>query len=128
MSMSRYGFSEADWERTKGEMRRILIGVAGTPDEFVSYSELVPQVSTITFDPRDPRLWDMLREISSEENAAGRGMLTAVVTHARGDMMPGQGFFELARALGHNPSDEIAFWLEQVRIVREMWSGTRCDG
>jgi len=123
--MSRHGYPEADWERAKAEMRTVLVHVAGTPDGFISYAELVARVSAITFEPRDQRLWYMLREISSEENAAGRGMLTAVVRHAHGDMMPGTGFFELARALGYDPKDELEFWLGQVRIVREKWGGGR---
>jgi len=49
-------------------------------------------------------------------------MLTAVVTHARGDMMPGEGFFDLAKTLGYDPRDELVFWLEQVGIVRRHWS------
>ncbi len=120
--MSRYGYSETEWERAKGETKAVLVDVAGTPDGFISYSELVARVTAIPFDPRDPRLWYMLREISSEENAAGRGMLTAVVTHARGDMMPGEGFFDLAKTLGYDPRDELVFWLEQVGIVRRHWS------
>jgi len=124
--MNRYGYSETDWERAKTEAKAVLVGVAGTPDGFISYLELVARVRAISFDPRDPRLWYLLREISSEENAAGRGMLTAVVTHARGDMMPGEGFFDLAKTLGYDPRDELGFWLDQVAIVRRHWS--RHDG
>ena len=124
--MSKYGYSEVDWERAKAEIRAILIGVAGAKD-FISCAELVAQARSITFEPRDPKLWYMLREISSEENAAGRGMLTAVVTHARGDMMPGEGFFELAKALGYNPRDKLQFWLEEARTAHEQWSGGRGD-
>ena len=120
--MSTYGYSETDWSRAKIEAKAVLVEVASTPDGFISYSELVARVSAISFDPRDPRLWYLLREISSEENAAGRGMLTAVVTHARGDMMPGEGFFDLAKMLGYNPRDQLGFWLEQVAIVRRHWS------
>lgn len=105
----------------------MLVEVASTPDGFISYSELVGRVSAISFDPRDPRLWYLLREISSEENAAGRGMLSAVVTHAGGDMMPGGGFFDLAVTLGYNPRDQLGFWLEQVGIVRRHWN-PRHDG
>ena len=116
--MSTYGYSEADWEHAKTEAKAVLVDVAGTPDGFISYLELVGRVRAISFDPRDPRLWYLLREISSEENAAGRGMLTAVVTHARGDMMPGEGFFDLAETLGYDTRDKLGFWLEQVAIVR----------
>ncbi len=94
--MNTYGYAEIDWERAKAEARAVLLEVAGTPDGFISYSELVGQVTAISFDPRDPRLWHLLRQISSEENAAGRGMLTALVTHARGDMMPGEGFLRVS--------------------------------
>jgi hypothetical protein len=120
--MSRYGYPETDWERAKSEMRSVLVEVARTPEGFISYSELVARVTAISFDPRDPRLWYMLREISSEENAAGHGMLTAIVTHARGDMMPGEGFFDLARALGYDPRDQLGFWLQQVEVVRGHWT------
>jgi hypothetical protein len=81
--VSSYGHPEADWERARTEMRTVLIGVASAPDGFISYAELAARVRTIVFDARDQRLWYMLREISSEENAAGRGMLTAVVTCTR---------------------------------------------
>ena len=47
----------------------------------------------------------MLGEISSEEDAAGRGMLTVLVVHRAGDMQPGPGFFELAKQLGRNTSN-----------------------
>jgi hypothetical protein len=47
------------------------------------------------------------------------------VIHARGDMMPGQGFFDLARTLDYDPRDELGFWLDQIRIVRQHWSRAR---
>jgi len=116
--MVTYGYADTDWERAKAEARGLLVEVAGTVDGFISYSELVGKVKAISFDPRDSRLWYLLRQISSEEDAAGRGMLTALVTHAHGDMMPGEGFFDLAKALGYDTRDELGFWLEQVAIVR----------
>src|SRR6266540_2306469 len=99
--MSKYGFTKPVWNAAKAEMRAILVRTAKAGD-FIPYSELVTEIRSITFDPRDPKLFFMLREISAEEDAAGRGMLTAVVTHKRGDMMPGQGFFDLAKSLGHD--------------------------
>jgi len=39
----------------------------------------------------------MLGEISQEEDAAGRGMLSVIVVHKVGDMQPGPGFFQLAK-------------------------------
>jgi hypothetical protein len=65
----------------------------------IPYSDLVKGVKRITLEPHDPRLFHMLGEISSAEDAVGRGMLTVVVVHKIGDMQPGPGFFELAKQL-----------------------------
>jgi hypothetical protein len=119
--MSKYGFTESVWNAAKAEMRATLVRTAKARD-FIPYSELVSEIHSIPFDPRDPKLFYMLREISSEEDVAGRGMLTAVVTHKRGDMIPGQGFFDLAKSLGHNPKDEVKFWLQQIKKVHDYWS------
>ena len=50
--------------------------------------------------PQSFALTTMLREIAAEENAAGRGMLTAIVVYNSGDMQSGPGFFDLAGRLG----------------------------
>jgi molybdopterin synthase catalytic subunit len=63
---------------------------------------LVKKIKSIKLDAHDPRLFHMLGEISSEEDTAGRGMLTVVVVHKVGDMQPGPGFFELAKHLGRD--------------------------
>ena len=68
----------------------------------IPYSDLVKRIHRVRLDAYDPRLFHMLGEISSEENGAGRGMLTVVVVHKVGDMEPGPGFFELAKQLGRD--------------------------
>ncbi len=45
----------------------------------VPYSDFVCQIHSISFEAHDPRLLPFLGEISSEESAAGRGMLKALV-------------------------------------------------
>ena len=60
------------------------------------YSELVSKMQSIQLKPRDPKLFKLLGEISSEEDKEGNGMLTVIVVHKHGDMQPGPGFFELA--------------------------------
>ena len=59
----------------------------------------------------------MLGEISTEENEAGRGMLTVVVVHKEGDMKPGPGFFELAQKLGRQVGDLDVFWISEFKRV-----------
>jgi hypothetical protein len=46
----------------------------------------------------------MLDEISSADAAAKRGMLSAVVVHKTGDLLPGPGFFDLTNRLGRGVS------------------------
>jgi hypothetical protein len=87
---TKYGYENADWEAAKEEMRDILIErakVGGT----IPYSALVNQVTTIHLEPDSYALAAMLGEMSSAEDAAGRGMLTVVVVHKEGEMKPGPG-------------------------------------
>lgn len=118
---TKYGYENADWEAAKEEMRSILIErakVGGT----IPYSDLVNQVTTIHLEPHSHALATMLGEISSEEDAAGRGMLTVIVVHKVGDMKPGPGFFELARELGRNTSEIVKCWIEELKRVHRFWS------
>ncbi len=65
----------------------------------------------------------MLGEISKNEHANGRPMLSAVVI--RLDGAPGDGFFELARELGRLKSatreDEKRFWQAERDAVYRTW-------
>lgn len=116
----RHGFSEPEWNAAKEEARAAMIETARGRDT-ISYSDLVRQVTSIRLEPRDPRLFHMLGEISTEEAAAGRGMLTVVVVHKHGDKQPGPGFFELAKRLGRNMSDEEC-WVTELSKVYRVWS------
>lgn len=86
------------------------------------YSDLVAEVSAIKFHPHDQGFHHMLGEISVEESAAGRGMLSVIVVHKHGDMQPGPGFFELAKSLGHKTNDILVFWVAELKTVHAYWS------
>jgi hypothetical protein len=64
----------------------------------------------------------MLGEISADEDAAGRGMLSVIVVHKSGDMQPGPGFFELARDLGRDTSDILVCWITELKKAHAAWS------
>jgi hypothetical protein len=83
----------------------------------IPYSDFVARLKAIHIDAHDQRLRHFLEEISTEESAAGRGMLTALVVHKRGDMQPGPGFLDLAQRLGHDTADIVKFWIEEVKRV-----------
>ena len=118
-----YGFKTEDWQKAKEEMRQILIEKAKT-GQTIPYTDLVAQVKAIDLPRNSPALWHMLGEISTEENAAQRGMLTVIVIHGKGDTLPGAGFFKLAKKLGRVVSDKTAFWMEELGRVYGSWSTT----
>ena len=114
--MGLYGYTEAQWNAAKEEMREVLIDVARRKGK-ISYTELTGKVHTIHFSPEAAALAHMLDDISREEDAAGRGMLSVIVVHKDGDMMPGSGFFKLAKKLGRDISDKEKCWIEEFNRV-----------
>jgi hypothetical protein len=116
-----HGFSSAAWDAAKAEAREIMIERARLRG-MITYSELVKHVRSITIGAHDPRLDHLLGEISSDEVAAGRGMLTVLVVHKVGDMEPGDGFYRLARSLGRGTSDLQKCWIDELHRVHKDWS------
>ena len=108
------------WENAREEARQILIRRA-REGQTIFYSELTGEMKTISLDPHEPALGQLLGEISRQEHAAGRGMLSALVVHKNDDQMPGRGFFELALELGEQFSDEVEFWVCQSKKVMDCW-------
>jgi hypothetical protein len=49
-------------------------------------------------------------------------MLSAVVVHKHGDMQPGPGFFELAKALGRDVRDPLVCWVAEFNKVHGYWT------
>jgi len=117
----KYGYTEVEWENAKKEIRNILIGVSKNRG-LIAYFELSKKVQSIRIEHYSYALAQMLGEISTEEDAVGHEMLSAVVVHARGDMKPGEGFFELARQLGKDTSNEDKFWIRELNRVYDYWS------
>jgi hypothetical protein len=98
-----YGLTPGEWVAAKQEMRAILIErskAAGT----ITYGELVGRMQSVPLEPQGYALHHMLGDVSRAEEAAGRGMLTAIVV-LQDNGMPGDGFFALARELGRDTSD-----------------------
>jgi hypothetical protein len=118
---STYGFSQATWDMAKQEARNLLIARAKLRG-MIPYSDLAKAITAISLDPHDQRLFHLLGEISSEEDAGGRGMLSVIVVHKFGDMQPGPGFFELAKKLGRDTSDILKCWVDELKKVHAVWS------
>lgn len=119
---TRYGYEPEEWEAAKVELREALIRRAKVRG-MIPYSELVENVTAIDLEPNSYALAAMLGEVSTEEAAAERGMLSVLVVHKVGDMQPGPGFFELAKELGRDTSDILKCWVEELKTVHRVWSG-----
>ncbi len=110
-----FGYPPAQWSNAKREVRDALVQAASNQTT-VAYSDLASKIQAIPLDARDVRLNALIGQISEEEDASGRGMLSVVVVHKEGDQQPGQGFFELAEALGYTVVDHDVFWITSVRL------------
>ena len=115
----RHGFAESDWESAKEQAKTVMVQRARR-GRTMTYTDLCNEIEAIRFDPHDPRLPHFLGQISTEEDAAGRGMITAVVVHKH-DGQPGKGFFELARSLGRQVNDEEATWIAELKLLRNIY-------
>jgi hypothetical protein len=117
----RFGFPIETWRKAKLESKSALEGRAKVRG-MMPYSELVRHIHAIPFEAHDVRLFALIGEITEEEDAAGRGMMSALVVHKVGDMQPGPGFFELAERLGKDTSDILRCWIAEVKKVHAVWS------
>ncbi len=87
-----------------------------------AYSDIAPLAGLDMSSPDDRNtLAEILCEISRQEHAQGRPMLSAVVIH-RENNIPGQGFFTLARELGlYSGNNDLIFFGKELRRVHDFW-------
>jgi hypothetical protein len=120
-----YSGSPDQWAEAREEIRSILIELARSGDEFISYAELVKQVRSVQIQPDSQALALLLDEVSESEDLAGRGMLSALVVPKTGDQMPGPGFFNLVERLGKRMSKDGTLLDDKAVLskeLREIWS------
>jgi hypothetical protein len=106
------------WNSAKRKLRAELWRTASVR-RTMTYGEAVALIrNLIVLDPHDHVFHEMLVQISVEEDANGRGMLSAIVVHSN-DGQPGKGFFDLARQLDRDISDSLACWVREVNRLYE---------
>jgi hypothetical protein len=115
------GYPVKAWYQAKQELKNVLIGRVKARD-VISCFELAVRVTAIKLDPDGLALRTMLWEIGAEENAAGRGMLSAVVVYRAGERQPDLEFLYLATHLGKNTSNIMWCWLKELKRVFNCWS------
>jgi hypothetical protein len=118
------GYPIKKWNVAKRQVREVLIDRAKARD-VISYFELTAHVTAIKLDPDSLALRTMVREIGVKENAARRGMLSALVVYRAGQKQPGLEFLYLASRLGKKTNDILRCWNRELKRVYRYWSGGR---
>lgn len=116
-----HGFDAAAWAAAKRQAKDLIASRAKLRG-MITYSDLVARLDDVRMEAHDSRLSFFLDEISREEDAEGRGMMTVLVVHKLGDMQPGPGFFDLASELGRDTRNVEACWVAEMRKVHAVWS------
>jgi len=113
------GITQEDWDATKAEALAVLTEKARQRhSQTIAYSELADQIGPLVFGPHDHNFHELLGEISEDQNAVGRGMISVLVIYKDpAKMKPGPGFFKLARKLGHTGDDEQIWSVEFQRVL-----------
>lgn len=119
--MKKYGFSPENWSALKNEIRSILIHTATSAEQTISYSELAETVESASLKPFSQPLFAVLTELSEEEDAAGRGMLSAVVIRKDRRKPRKSGFIKLAARLGRDVTDVRECWDAEIERVCTYW-------
>ena len=71
-----HGFTQTACKAAKEEARKAMIAVACRED-LIACSDLPAHIASCTLEPHDPRLAGTLVDLSTEEDEADRGMLSA---------------------------------------------------
>ncbi len=70
----------------------------------ITYGDLCDLIEGRSFHYQEPEFHELLSTISTLEDEAGRGLLSAVVVRSKGEL-PGDGYFKLAELRGRDVSD-----------------------
>ena len=118
------GIAQSDWDAAKREGHAAMVAAVRSPAGAITYGELATRITAIPFEADSHNFHGLLGEISQEENALGRGMLSVVVVHRSGEKrgQPGDGFFKLAQELGRDTHDRLRFWAAELEHVRRAWT------
>jgi hypothetical protein len=81
--MTKFGYDLATWEKAKAEIVGILGERARSGEGPITYGDLARQIKTLEVEPHAFAMFNLLGEVSAEEDAIGRGMLSAYSSRPR---------------------------------------------
>jgi hypothetical protein len=119
---------EAEFEHAAQAMLGILREVAARPDTdphaFITYGTLSKRLSEQGFAVpyHGGPMPHLLEQVSADEDAAGRGLISALVVN-QDTRMPsregkGPNFYTMARTRFKRPGDDVAIWIREVQRIR----------
>ena len=111
----RDGYGLERWDKAVEEATIILKGCARDRN-MITYSDLCSRIKTIAFNPH-VEIGHLLEDVSRLSFERGEGILSVMVVHKCGDMIPGNGFFDLAKRVGYQFKDKDKFFVEELRRV-----------
>jgi hypothetical protein len=115
-----YNSIDQQWQSAVSEATSILQQIAAADPGLITYGELSNRITTTRIEPFGSEMNRLLTDVSTEENAAGRPLLSSIVVR-QDTMQPGAGFETLARSLGFVFSDSDAFWLQELTRTQNYW-------
>lgn len=126
VALPKIDYSDQRWAQAKKKVTEILIRQAKSGTPKITYTDLANElgwrINGQLVAGNDPRLWSLLCDISEEEDAGGRGMLSVIVVERGGKMMPGDYFFTFAKEkLKHRFKDRTTFWIKEYERVLDFW-------
>lgn len=109
---------EATPEEILEEVTGLLRHRARHPvEKTITYKDLCDVIQTRSFHFQEAEFHELLSTISTREDEAGRGLLSAVVVRSKGGL-PGEGYFTLAALRGRDVSDWRAHHDAELEKVR----------
>lgn len=115
-----YRLTTAERAEVKEAIRSILIDLARAR-RTITYTELCLLIPRVRLHPHSFVFTALLREVCSEEEAAGHGMLCALVV-SKLTGMPGAGYFRSATFSDRDISDPEASWRADLEAVFAYWA------
>jgi len=117
---TRFGLTKTQWENAKAQAFAVLQEVAHRRG-LITYGDLARRITAYPLEAHNFALHWIIGELSKDEYANNRGMISALVVHKYGDMEPGGGFYDLAHDLGIKTRDRLVLWVEEVKKVHAVW-------
>ncbi|MEK7994427.1 MAG: hypothetical protein AAB403_11545 [Planctomycetota bacterium] len=121
--MLTFGYPQSQWDAAKQEALAILSQRARR-EQTIAYSELAAQIAAIHFSADQHAFHELLGQISEDEDAAGRGMISVLVVYKPpAEQKPGPGFYKLAAKLHRTEHDKDRLWINEFHRVVAAHSG-----